>query len=67
VLVERRASDSVLDWRREMDHRSTDTGRAKAQKGVYVSAEAGDFEEMGTAGKRRRGIREARNSSQDPV
>jgi putative transposase len=67
VLVERGASGMALDWRREMDGRSTDTGRAKAREEIYASAEAVDPEGMGSVGKWRRGSREARNSSHDPV
>jgi hypothetical protein len=34
-LVERRASDMALDWRREMDERSIDTGRAKSEEEIH--------------------------------
>jgi len=54
-------------WRRQMDERSTDTGREEEQKTVHLSTEAGNTEGMGSYGERRRGGSEARDSSHDPV
>lgn len=50
-----------------MDERSTDTGREKTAEEVHGSTEAGDPERMGNVGKRGRGGREARDSSDDLV
>lgn len=39
MLVERGASDMALDWRREMDERSTDIDRAEEEEEVHSSAD----------------------------
>ena len=39
MLIESGASDMALGWRREMDERSTDTGRAKAEEEIHCSVE----------------------------
>ena len=37
MLVESEASDMALGWRREMDERSTETGRKKAEEEIQCS------------------------------
>jgi hypothetical protein len=57
----------ALNWSRQMDERSTDTGREKGQEEVHGSTEAGDFERVGSHGKRGWFGLEARDSSHDSV
>ena len=54
-------------WRRQMDERSTNTGREQETKAVHPSTEAGDSQGMGSYGERGRGGSEARDSSHDLV
>jgi hypothetical protein len=67
VLVEREAFDMALNWRRQMDKRSTDAGREKGQEEVHGSTEPGDFVRVGSQGKQGGSGRVARDSSHDSV
>jgi putative transposase len=57
----------ALNWRRQMDERSTDIGREKEPEEIHGSAEAANLERMGSDGKRGGGSGEARDSSHDAV
>jgi putative transposase len=57
----------ALNWRREMDERSTDIGREKEQEEIHGSTEAANLERMGSHGKWGGGSREARDSSHDAI
>lgn len=54
-------------WRRQMDERSTYTGREEETKAIHSSAEAGDSQGMGSYGEWSAGSRETRDTSHDSV